>query len=586
MSFRKNQNGFAFIALTVLLSLDVYGQTVMEEECRTSNNGNCASAGTGTKTGTASLLNAKVIPLAFGRVDFHKSIINLTAGEFQTPTSEVILDDFRTGFQVTKMKTYQVGLGVASESALKAITGFLSETAGVIGLAVVKNKMVKYERFVETQEEAINIIDLQIPFTKEVLDSYAPRESVYFENIGGFLFMGGVNTGGLFTGGSVIAEGGFKTLIVKVDNNNVVVQITKTNINKATLFTGMAVVKLNAALAKDLNEGFSYSFDLSSKEAMNAYENLLAGNAIPSQELAGRGAFTGVTKLETFNSSQFLRSRGITFRIPILFNYNWSTGKTYGQIETFYGADNSKSEMNYGIYFKEHKGRFLRNHKNLVRTFYSGKAINTSADGALTSEHQMANYFWSYENDWASGSTLIEALKRFQNDTGLKSVFNPLIPEYEGLGFVRLEAQLNIPESYTNKLIASMSQPGFSKSVSGQAMDLIGKYFRYGDQDELCVDENLKSPGDLRECRSHFTRETIRSLEATKNLLNDMKRAKDPAAFTSLHALIGKEMIKNQFILGTILSLDAGCDLTFNTKLEGQRISHFVKNFAANPNCR
>ena len=79
----------------------------------------------------------------------------------------------------------------------------------------MKDRLVQYERFVATEEEVHNLVTLPIPYEAAMLDSYKTGESVYFENLGGMLFMGGVGVAGAFTGGSVIAEGGFKTFITK-----------------------------------------------------------------------------------------------------------------------------------------------------------------------------------------------------------------------------------------------------------------------------------------------------------------------------------------------------------------------------------
>jgi hypothetical protein len=65
-----------------------------------------------------------------------------------------------------------------------------------------------------------------------------------------------------------------------------------------------------------------------------------------------------------------------------------------------------------------------------------------------------------------------------------------------------------------------------------------------------------------------------------------MKAAKNAANFTALHALVGKEVIKNQFVLGTLFALDTECSINYDLKLEGERISRVTKTVAANPNCR
>ncbi|MCM2349063.1 MAG: hypothetical protein NDI69_03520 [Bacteriovoracaceae bacterium] len=56
--------------------------------------------------------------------------------------------------------------------------------------------------------------------------------------------------------------------------------------------------------------------------------------------------------------------------------------------------------------------------------------------------------------------------------------------------------------------------------------------------------------------------------------------------FISLHSLMGKEVVKNQFVLGTFFALDSDCELSYNVKLEGRRLSRTIKKVPANPVCR
>ena len=531
-------------------------------------------------------VKVRVLPLVFGNYDIFKKVVNLTAGELQTANTPVILDDFKAGFQVSQMKSYNLGLGIAPQVYVDNATGLMALSTGVVGLAATKNSLVQFERFVETEEEVSQMANLPIPYKKNQLDLYKTGESVYFENTGGMLFIGGVSVAGVFTGGSVVAEGGFKTFVTKTDHNKVSVQVVKTKINNTTLFTGFTVIKLDAASNKQLNRGFSYNFDLNSDAAVDAYERLLAGNAVPAQELSARGAFTGVVITDTFNNSQNVRSRGLTIGIPMVFIYNWSTGKTYGQTETLYHENNSKTDLNYGVYFKELNGRFFHKHKKLVRTFYSGKALNKSSNGSVTSQDQLATYLWSYENDSSKSTTFKKALRTFQKDLGLRSVFNPSISPKEILGYMKLEAQVEIPESYTKRMMKAIDAGLVSDVMAKQSATLINDYFAKGDLDELCLNEDDEVIAQGPSCKDTLARQTKISLKKINSILTQMNKSVNAAEFTSLHALVGKEVVKNQFVLGTFFALDSKCELSYKVKLEGERLSRVIKKVAANPDCR
>lgn len=122
--------------------------------------------------------------------------------------------------------------------------------------------------------------------------------------------------------------------------------------------------------------------------------------------------------------------------------------------------------------------------------------------------------------------------------------------------------------------------------MSKRAVSLISKYFAEGDVDDLCRNDDDEVIYGNSSCKDMLSRETVNALGKIKNLLVQMKAAKTPAQYTSLQALMGKEVVKNQFVLNTLFALDTDCKLTYQVKVEGQRISRLIKTVPANPACR
>lgn len=559
-----------------------FGNTGPGNQANQTSNGNTGGA---ANHEPEKKLKFRVLPLVFGSYDVQNKVVNLTPGEFPNADAPVVLDDFRAGFKVTKFKSYDIGLGVAGRVFVENATGVLAASTGVIGLAVTKEKLVQFDRFVSSKDELANLKKLPIPFKAHELSLYQNGESVYYENLGGILFLGGVSSYGLSAGGSVAAQGGFKTLILKTSSDKAYVQVTKTNVKKLTLYTGLVVINLDKDFVTELNSGFSYSFDLTSKDAQVAYERLLAGNLIPAQELAAGGPFTGVTKIDNFSGQHGIQKSGFSFRIPLVFKHNWITGKFYGQSETLYQDDLAVTNLNYGVYFKEHNGNFFRKHKKLVRTFYSGKAVTEEKNGKVTTD-QLANYLWSYENDASDTKTFNKIMNVFHKDLGLKASFNPTLPTKEKIGYMNLEAKVEIPGSYTKTLMNAVKTKAFSETMSKKAISLISSYFAKGDVDELCVNEDKVRIFAKEKCKNELTKETVNALARIKGLLEEMSLAQGAAEFTSLHALVGKEVVRNQFVVGSLFALDTRCEVSFNVKLEGHRISRILKKVPANPSCR
>lgn len=80
--------------------------------------------------------------------------------------------------------------------------------------------------------------------------------------------------------------------------------------------------------------------------------------------------------------------------------------------------------------------------------------------------------------------------------------------------------------------------------------------------------------------------ETKKGLARIRSVLVSMKNVEDPAKLTELHAQIGKELVRNQFIMGTVFSQDTKCQISFKVKVEGQRLSQLNTKIPANPACR
>lgn len=362
------------------------------------------------------------------------------------------------------MRSYMVGMGVAPQVYLSGATGLASLATGIVGIAPVKGKTVLFERFAENESELTNLKSVSLPFQVRHLNDYKTGESVYFESTGGLLYTGGLGLAAAYVGGSVVAEGGVRTLVTKTADNKAYVQMNKISLKKLSMFTGVAVLALDATRERELTEGLAFNFNFAAgKDVVTAYESLMAGNAIPAQELAKRGLYSGVEKVQSSQLTQVSRKRGITLGIPMVAISNWRTGKTYGKSETQLYADDSQTTLNYGIFFKENNGRFFHNHKKLVRSFYSGQAVNVK-DGKVQASEQKATYFWNYENDSASSRHFAKALKTLHKDLGIADSFSPSLDRGENLGYINLEAQVDFPEAYTKQLIRQASAQTLPKS--------------------------------------------------------------------------------------------------------------------------
>ena len=532
-------------------------------------------------------IKARVLPLAFGHYDVINKIVNLTQDmrdiHVDTP---VILDHYTSGFQFTYGQNYQVGLGIAPQLYLVNVAGLAGLATGLVGLAPIKGKSVVYDRYVMKKQDLYNLTQLPLPYSIELFDNYNKGDSVYFENSGGLLFSGMVSLGA-YVGGAIVTQGSYGTLVTKLEEKKALVQIKKSSLKKATLYTGLAVINLDTSTDKSLSQTFTYTFDFNTgSETIQAYEELLAGNAMLAQSLADKGSFTGVVKIDSLESSELRKSKKLSVGLPMIAIYSWMNGKVYGESETLFHGDNSKTDLNYGIFFKEENGRFFHNHKQFVRAFYSGDAVKFDKQGTKNSSEKKSTYLWRFENDSSKSSKLTKAIKTLNKDLGLSAAFRPIVKDHEKLGFIRLEAQVEMDDAFTSRLIQFATDDNQNDKLMKTASHLMSKYFEKGDQDELCLndDDEVIDANDF--CYIRLEKETRNALSKIKFILRTMKNANTAKDFTGLHAQMGKELVKNQFVLGTVFALDEKCELNYLLKFEGERVSRIQKKIAANPNCR
>ena len=526
--------------------------------------------------------------MAYGNYDIFNRAVNLTpADETDLRNNETRLDIYESGFIVTQMRMWDAGLGAMPAVYLENTSGLASLATGVAGLAITKGRYVQYERLVQEESRVDNLAVIPLPLSKKSLDRYLPGESAYFESNGGLLFIAGPGIAGAYAGGSVLAEGSFRTLVKKTGYNRAEVQVVKAKVRTASLFTGLTVMKLDSTKVKQLSEGLNYEFDFSrgGNVAAKAYEQLIAGNSSLAEEESQRSGLTGVTRISDSKGREVTRKRGMALGIPMVAMFNWTTGKTYGETATRTYADRTTTDLNYGVYFKEEKGRFFHKHRKITRSFYSAKAVTKDENEKVIVTNEEANFLWSYENDSATSSSLQGAISLFHKDLGLKTEFNPTIERGQKLRFINLEAKVNIPESYIRKII-SESQSGRSQAImQDKARGLISDYFSNGDELDLCRDEDERTTG-LDQCERGLMRESMRSISRIQSSLAGLRNSRSASAYTYAVALMGKELVKNQFVMNAFFAQDKSCSVKYEVKLEGRRLSRMIKQIPANKDCR
>jgi hypothetical protein len=166
-------------------------------------------------------------------------------------------------------------------------------------------------------------------------------------------------------------------------------------------------------------------------------------------------------------------------------------------------------------------------------------------------------------------------LNKFYRYSGLKNNFGIVIPNVKNLGNLTTSVEIVIPHAGIMNLL-SLSKG----SLSSYGRDVLKSYFVAGDADKLCV-----AHPTTRVCRGVWKKKTVKSLEKAEEILADMRTERNADKFAKSFALLGQEMLDNQFAFQAILRSTC-TPADFNVVVEGERVSRVVKKtLIANP-CR
>ncbi len=528
-------------------------------------------------------------PILFFDYDKGRKVINLTPNAEVTasimPSSELRMGSLSVnltpasdekGYRVEQYKRWAAGLGLALTMQFSNATQFVALFKAYAGVLPVRGSMVRAERFAPTKKAIKELPPVKIPYKATDIDSWTIGDKVAFETSGGMMYAAGISFAGIGIGPTYVTMGRWLVEVDKMDDKKVLVQINNTKIKALNKAIGFYMVTASKAEMKSVDRSFSFMFDLSDPKAAEAYEDLLRGNVLGSQNLAADERVHSVLRFEDIKSETLKRVRARSLALPFAYNVV-SRSKIQSVAHKEYHPDQSQTDITYGVYQLNRDVRLFSKHRNRQIAFYGAQYQTTYRDGKKEDGH-FGQFIWNYQNDHTKAPYLRGEIKKLIRKTGLRNELDTKVSGNGYLGYVNLNAVLTIPKETTNLLIDMATDENKSWGFNKLADAYIANYFKEGrDDNDVC----RSYQDDLSTCQTEMVKRTNRSLKLMKMNLKKMGQLRntDPKAFTKAYASFGEAMLNNQFTFQVVFSLIKGRGASLGYQVLGEKLSYMAKSY-------
>lgn len=312
-----------------------------------------------------------VLPLGWIDGDISNKLINQgTSKAAGAAGVELAPADQTAGYRQVKSYSLDLKLGVYGGWSFDNATFATSMFGAGAALLPTVGSTVIADRFVQNEQDTANLPDPQIPAKAEGLASWKAHDNIYYAERGGIIFAVGI--GYAFTGlsGDYFAQGEWATYVEKLDDKHVFVKITNTSLSDFDEMLGNYVAYQMLSDFKKVGNFFSYVIDVSDSRGAAAYEAMIHGSMKEVQELADKAPSVAQLDLTEKGESKGYQNK-LFFGLPFL-NVSSTSGSLCDMSDTTYHMNNSKSDVEYGLYWKENASVLFSHHKSSAQLLRRG----------------------------------------------------------------------------------------------------------------------------------------------------------------------------------------------------------------------
>ena len=522
--------------------------------------------------------DAGALPYGWVNADISRKVINQGV---DTPSVGlgVVLSPANSsaGYRVVQSHSLDLKLGVYG--GWYRYAGTFASTLFGAGLTIlpVDGSTVIADRFVKSAAQAASLTQTQIPAKAAALEDWSAHDSIFYDNRGGIIFSIGV--GYLFTGlsGDYFAQGEWSTYIEKLDAQKVFVKITKISLHDFDLMLGNSAAAVLLSSFDKVDQMFSYVFDLSDPRAVVAYEAMIHGSLKEAENLAAQDPAVATLTM-TENGLTDGHQTHFILGVPFL-NASETSGRLHNFSDTVLHADQSRSDVDYGLYWSEGGTDVGLHHVSSASSFYGITYRTTYPTRGSFVSGRYAKIILSYENDQSDATTIPDMVAEMKRRTGLGSRLRVTAPTMRGeQGYTHLSLYMVVTEAATRQL----AEPATDEKLARiQTDSIVLDYFnQMGDPDLLCDPSASSSAVVVNQCRLQYMSDTASAVDAMREALGQMRsmiETNDEAGFARAYGKFGQAMLKNRFSFSIASRLLTGNPLSITFEAEGAKIGQLTQ---------
>ncbi|MBS1971821.1 MAG: hypothetical protein JSU04_16030 [Bdellovibrionales bacterium] len=531
-------------------------------------------------------LKHKVVPYFFINFDWGNWMANMTPYKSLPPApvepaallgngrDRMVVNNFRDGVQKTGYGFLVGGFGAKMTWWYDNASGVAKQWWAYVGIAPLIGRQMNSVRYYRTYDEADKAVGYRsVPSTAKSAGVLSQGDSVTYLSTGGLIFSAGTGLNVVGVGATAIAQGTWETYIEKVDNEHVYVKLTKGKLTSFSVSTGVAIVQVSETAFRNSDDGFSYLYNLSTEVGRKAYEDVIRGNVIASDQISKSRPRNlvekaPVLKVATFTNLNTGRFLGVSMGLPIIWNSAYTKGNINSYSTTDFHINNKTARVHYGIYSETKNFQLWNRHRETDLMFYGAKYTINSPEG--NEDGSFGRYSYAYRNEHATPRRLNKSIAGLIQHTGIDDLSID-VPDDDKLGYAGVEFNTTLSEDNTKRLMAAAQKYGDSYFIN-IADRYYNDYRHKGD-----VYNNCLGPATPI-CWNYILDETHAAMRDMRKELIAMidLRAKDPKAYAAAYGRFGEAMTKNHMTYRAALEI-AGPGIEISYLVEGAKISMYYK---------
>ena len=513
-----------------------------------------------------------VMPMLSLSGDYYSRIINIDSVNTSSSSFDIGIDTKSSKYVSIENKIISAGAGAM---VMAMPMNFAIPLFGLrASMMPFKGGHVFRLKHIENKKDANFVKSMRVPFELKDLDAWSINDKMNYTSVGGVMFGAGVGMSIYIQAmQTYMAQGEFAVSVTKISNTEVIASIKNIKSKMFAQKLGNVLVELSNMKHTALDNGYSFIFDLSNKEASDAYRRFITGNVQAVQQ-AHASKIGGIEFVNSSKGKMTGKMRGFNFGIPFLFNSARSTSNMVTHTESINGFSGIESKSMMTMYKKSvDTNGILSKHKNSGIVFMGSTNINNKTGELLGFG---GSFKWYFQKEGVSNYFFNREIRKLVNTFGVDNAKKIGIPTFKNMGFVRAEMDVLFKNSEVKTLLNNVNKTSLSL-LTANMHSKVNNFFKSA--------KNTKSFCGLKAklllCKRKVYSQSLNKIKTVHKLVNKMNSAlkmKSYPLFADKFGQLGKIILTNRFIFTEVMKMSGKTDNFATFKAQGSRVNKTVIN--------